>query len=102
MANDLLLQTESDSESAVALMDGVELDLTFGVPVEDKSVFVDLYESLRDIFFPPKLPPLVLTSTRFRCRIGWRSSATLGCQHLRHAERRVSRVFAPRWSEGDY
>ena len=62
MANDLLLQTESDSESAVALMDGVELDLTFGVPVEDKSVFVDLYESLRDIFFPPKLPPLELTS----------------------------------------
>jgi TonB family protein len=63
MANDLLLQTESDSESAVALMGGVELDLTFGVPVEQKPIWIDLYENLRDIFFPHKLPPLELTST---------------------------------------
>jgi protein TonB len=63
MANDLLLQTESDSESAVPLMDGVELDLTFGVPVEQKPIWIDLYENLRDVFFPPKLPPLELTST---------------------------------------
>src|ERR1039458_4204361 len=63
MANDLLLQTESDSESAVALMGGIELDLTFGVPVEQKPIWIDLYENLRDVFFPPKLPPLELTST---------------------------------------
>lgn len=43
-------------------MDGCELDLTFGVPVEEKPIWVDLYESLRDLFFPPKLPPLELTS----------------------------------------
>jgi protein TonB len=63
MANDLLLQTESDSESAVALMGGVELDLTFGVPVEQQPIWIDLYENLRDVFFPLKLPPLELTST---------------------------------------
>jgi protein TonB len=62
MANDLLLQTESDSESALAIMDGIELDLTFGVPVEQKPIWIDLYENLRDVFFPPKLQPLELTS----------------------------------------
>jgi protein TonB len=41
----------------------VELDLKFGFPVEDKNIFSELYETLRDVFFPPKLPPLVLTST---------------------------------------
>ena len=63
MANDLLLQTESDSEAAVAHMGGIDLDLTFGVPVEEKPIWSDLYENIRDVFFPPKLPPLELTST---------------------------------------
>jgi periplasmic protein TonB len=63
MPNDLLIPPDTDSESTVALMGGVELDLTFGVPVEQKPIWVDLYENIRDVFFPPKLPPLVLTST---------------------------------------
>ena len=63
MANDLLIQTESDSQAAAALTGGIELDLTFGIPVEEKPIWVDLYESIRDVFFPPKLPPLELTST---------------------------------------
>jgi protein TonB len=63
MANDLLIQPETESEAAAAIMDGCELDLTFGVPVETKPIWVDLYESIRDVFFPPKLPPLKLTST---------------------------------------
>jgi protein TonB len=62
MANDLLIQPDTESETATAIMDGCELDLTFGVPVEEKPILVDLYESIRDIFFPPKLPPLQLTS----------------------------------------
>lgn len=62
MANDLLIQPETESEAAAAIMDGCELDLTFGVPVESKPIWVDLYESIRDLFFPLKLPPLELTS----------------------------------------
>jgi len=63
MPNDLLIPPDTDSEAAVALMDGIELDLTFGVPVEEKPIWSELYENIRDIFFPPKLPPLELTST---------------------------------------
>ncbi|MGO9776379.1 MAG: TonB family protein [Terracidiphilus sp.] len=63
MANDLLFQTESDSEAAASLTGGIDLDLTFGVPVEEKPIWVDLYNNLIDVFFPPKLPPLELTST---------------------------------------
>ena len=63
MPNDLLISPDTDSEAALAHMDGIELDLTFGVPVEQKPIWIDLYENLRDVFFPPKLPPLQLTST---------------------------------------
>lgn len=62
MANDLLIQPDTESETATAILDRCEFDLTFGVPVESKPIWVDLYESIRDIFFPPKLPPLQLTS----------------------------------------
>jgi TonB family protein len=62
MANDLFIQSDSESQAA-AIMDGIELDLTFGLPIEEKPIWADLYESIRDVFFPPKLPPLELTST---------------------------------------
>jgi protein TonB len=62
MANNLLDQIEESQATAVT-KDGVELDLAFGVPVEETPLWIDLYESIRDIFFPPKLPPLELTST---------------------------------------
>jgi len=62
MANDLRDQN-AESQAAEASTDGVELDLAFGVPFKEKPLWVDLYESIRDIFFPPKLPPLELTST---------------------------------------
>lgn len=62
MANELLIQPDTESEAATAIMGGCELDLTFGVPVETKPIWVDLYESIRDVFFPPNLPPLELTS----------------------------------------
>ncbi|MFZ1085390.1 MAG: TonB family protein [Terracidiphilus sp.] len=63
MPNDLPIQPEPEFPAAAASTDGVELDLNFGFPVEDKNIFAELYETLRDIFFPPKLPPLELTST---------------------------------------
>ncbi len=62
MANNLLDQFE-ESQAGAVTADGVELDLAFGVPIEDKPLWIDLYESIRDVFFPPKLPPLELTST---------------------------------------
>ena len=62
MANDLLDQI-AEPQSAAASTDGVELDIAFGIPLEEKPIWIDLYESIRDIFFPPKLPPLELTST---------------------------------------
>jgi TonB family protein len=62
MANDLLDKI-AESQAASATTDGVELNLAFGVPIEEKPIWVDLYGSIRDVFFPPKLPPLELTST---------------------------------------
>src|ERR1039458_7159766 len=35
----------------------------FGGSFEEKPIWAALYESLRDTVFPPKLPPLELTST---------------------------------------
>jgi protein TonB len=42
---------------------GHELDAFLGRAFDDKPVWKDLYENLHDLFFPVKLPPLVLTST---------------------------------------
>jgi len=63
MPNDLLIQSDTESQAAAVIEGGAELDLTFGVPVEEKPIWANLYESVRDVFFPPKLPPLKLTST---------------------------------------
>jgi len=61
MANDLLDKI-ADPQTSAASTDGCELDLTFGVPVQEPPIWVNLYASIRDVFFPPKLPPLELTS----------------------------------------
>ncbi len=63
MANDLLIQPDSESQAAADTAGGVELDITFGIPVKERPIWVDLYESVRDVFFPLKYPPLELTST---------------------------------------
>jgi TonB family protein len=60
MANDLLTQPGLDASRGES---GHELDAFLGKAFEEKSMWADLYESIRDVFFPPKLPPLVLTST---------------------------------------
>lgn len=40
-----------------------ELDAFMGKAFESKPIWTDLYENIRDVFFPKKLPPLELTST---------------------------------------
>ncbi|MGA2887583.1 MAG: energy transducer TonB [Terracidiphilus sp.] len=56
------MQPHTDSQAATAAGDS-DLDVTFGIPVEERPIWVDLYESVRDVFFPVRLPPLELTST---------------------------------------
>jgi TonB family protein len=63
MANDLLTKPETDSQAAAPPTGGHELDAFLGKAFDDKGTFAGLYESLLDIFFPKKLPPLELTST---------------------------------------
>jgi len=63
MANDLFVQPESASQTAADPAAGHELDAFLGRAFEDKPIWADLYENIHDIFFPPKLPPLELTST---------------------------------------
>src|SRR3984885_14737501 len=41
---------------------GHELDAFLGKAFDEKPVWVGLWESIRDVFFPVKLPPLQLTS----------------------------------------
>jgi TonB family protein len=62
MANDLFLQSDRESEAAAARSSGHELDSFLGKAFEEKPIWLGLYENLRDVFFPPKLPPLELTS----------------------------------------
>jgi len=81
MANDLLNPPESETSatpgsqngrspqaghnaaSNLPSKDGHELDALLGRAFEEKSVFADLFDNVHDLFFPPKLPPLELTST---------------------------------------
>jgi TonB family protein len=54
----------SNTESqAAALTGGHEFDGFLGKAFEEKPIWAGLYESIRDVFFPPHLPPLELTST---------------------------------------
>ncbi len=62
MPNDILTQVDSDSQG-VAAMTGHELDAFLGKAFEEKPIWTGLWESIRDVFFPLKLPPLELTST---------------------------------------
>src|SRR5580692_7595564 len=64
MANNTLFQTDADSQSATLLGDddGLLAALT-GKALEEQPIWVGLWESIQDVFFPKKLPPLVLTST---------------------------------------
>lgn len=62
MANDLLTQPQTNSEASTGST-GHELDAFLGKAFDEKPVWKTLYENIRDVFFPVKLPPLQLTST---------------------------------------
>jgi TonB family protein len=61
MSNEILTQTESDSQGVAALT-GHELDAFLGKAFDERPIWTGLWESIRDVFFPQKLPPLELTS----------------------------------------
>jgi hypothetical protein len=64
MANDLLTQADSNTEPPAAMNGGDPLlDALMGKTFEEKPIWTSLWESIQDVFFPRKLPPLVLTST---------------------------------------
>ena len=54
--------SNTDTQAA-ALTGGHEFDGFLGKTFEEKPIWTGLYESIRDVFFPIKLPPLELTST---------------------------------------
>jgi len=62
MANDVLIQPDSETKSDLPSMEGHELDSFLGKAFDERPIWRDLYENIHDVFFPPKLPPLVLTS----------------------------------------
>ncbi len=62
MANELLTQPQTDAEATTGARTGHELDSFLGKAFEEKPVWKTLYENIRDVFFPVKLPPLELTS----------------------------------------
>jgi TonB family protein len=62
MANDLLTSPETESRVVPAYRGDSDLDISFGMALKEKPIWADLYENIRDIFFPPHLPPLELTS----------------------------------------
>ena len=55
--------SDTESQAAVALTGGHEFEGFLGKSFEEKPIWEGLYESIRDVFFPPHLPPLELTST---------------------------------------
>jgi TonB family protein len=76
MANDLLNPPETEtpttttgtpvprtSASGASKENDHELDAFLGKAFEEKSSFASLFESIHELFFPTKLPPLELTST---------------------------------------
>lgn len=63
MANHLLTPTEVEVQTARDPAESHQLDSFLGKAFDEKPIWTGLYESIHDIFFPPQLPPLELTST---------------------------------------
>ncbi len=62
MAEEILAVTNAEPDAA-AFVARHEFDGLLGKAFEEKPIWTGLYESIRDVFFPQKLPPLKLTST---------------------------------------
>ncbi len=63
MADNLLTQVDSNNEAVAVMADEQLINALMGKTFEEKPIWAELWESIRDVFFPPKLPPLELTST---------------------------------------
>ena len=63
MADDFFTPLRTRSDEVSGLTTGHELDAFLGKAFDEKPVWQTLYENIRDVFFPVKLPPLQLTST---------------------------------------
>lgn len=61
MANDVL--TRPTTDPGFPSGEGHELDAFLGKAFDEKPLWSGLWESIQDVFFPKKLPPLQLTST---------------------------------------
>jgi TonB family protein len=53
---------EKNDQGGAGPEHGHELDAFLGKAFQEKPLWADLWESIRDVFFPVKLPPLQLTS----------------------------------------
>ncbi|MGB7264441.1 MAG: energy transducer TonB [Terracidiphilus sp.] len=53
---------EKNGQEPMAPATGHELDAFLGKAFDEKPIWTGLWESIRDVFFPVKLPPLELTS----------------------------------------
>jgi TonB family protein len=62
MAGDIRTHLAFETEDGPALSGQSAGALFLPAPIEEESLWKGLYESLRDVFFPTKLPPLQLTS----------------------------------------
>jgi len=58
-----MTQPATLSTAGVPTSTGHELDAFLGKAFDEKPIWKELYENIHDVFFPPKLPPLELTST---------------------------------------
>jgi protein TonB len=63
MANDLFTQVDSNSEATAVMADDQLVNALMGKTYDEKPIWRELFESIHDVFFPQKLPPLELTST---------------------------------------
>jgi periplasmic protein TonB len=61
MAEETLTVANVDADAS-AFVNQHEFDGLLGKAFEEKPIWTGLYESIRDVFFPQKLPPLKLTS----------------------------------------
>lgn len=63
MANENPIQAENQpTQNAASRAEDVLVDTLMGKSFEEKPIWTDMWESLQDVFFPKKQPPLELTS----------------------------------------
>ncbi len=60
--SEFMTETATQNPTSETEIESHELDSFLGNAFEEKPIWTDLYENIRDVFFPKKLPPLELTS----------------------------------------